>query len=196
MTSAGAWHLIHCTSLPRKQSWPDVWSLWASRTGLDSESIQTVSAKRKGRPPTPRSMQQAATLWLLALPTLPDGGLITGTACGSNPWVALPVWTQCRTLSSVFHCTGLSHCCLLAPSVFLILWSLLEVCLAAHPVSPSLCCSLYSNIREIHREILNNSADGEQEEQFMNLFHTKRCRPSYVLLSAAKYSPEGRSCRR
>lgn len=84
---AGAWHLIvlHCSE---KQNWPDVWSLWGLCEGLDNESIQTTSAKSKGRPPTLRSMQQAATCWLLPLPTLPDGGLITGAACSPNPWVS------------------------------------------------------------------------------------------------------------
>lgn len=84
---AGAWHLIvlHC---PENQSWPAVWSLWDLCEGLDNESIQTTLAKCKGRPPTLRSMQQAVTCWLLPLPTLPDGGLITEAACSPNPWVS------------------------------------------------------------------------------------------------------------
>lgn len=47
-----------------------------------------MQMQRKSPPPTLRSMQPAATLWLLALPTLPDGGLITGTACSSSPQVS------------------------------------------------------------------------------------------------------------
>lgn len=55
---------------------------------MDNESIQTACAKPKGRPPTMRFMQQAATCWLLPLPNLPDGGLITGAACNPKPWVS------------------------------------------------------------------------------------------------------------
>lgn len=38
--------------------------------------------------PTMRFTHQAAMCWLLPLPNLPDGGLITGAACNPKPWVS------------------------------------------------------------------------------------------------------------
>lgn len=138
----------------QKQSWPDVWSLWGLWARLDNESIQTVAAKCKGGPPTLRSMQQAATLWLLVLRTLPDGGLITGTACSLNPWVSpscLDTMQDAKLCLSLYWTVTLLFAWSICLPHSLILFRSLPRCT---PRFLTLCCLLYSNIREIRREIL------------------------------------------
>lgn len=113
-----------------------------------------LSAKCKGRPSTLRSMQQAAILWLLALPILPDGGQITETALGSSPCVSpacLDTMQDAKLCFSLYWTATLlfARSICLPPSLIhfstLLYWT---------PCFLSLCCLSYSNIREIHRENL------------------------------------------
>ena len=139
--------VLHCLEKKLSQMFEPCGQGWTRKASR-------LSAKCKGRPSILRSMQQAAILWLLILPNLPDGGLITGTACSSSPGVSPPsldtmqdaklcfsmYWTFTRLFAqsicffpSLIHFRSMLH------------WT---------PCFLSLCCLLYSNIRENDRENL------------------------------------------
>lgn len=117
---------------------------------MDNESIRTACAKPKGRPPTMRFMQQAATRWLLPLPNLPDGGLITGAACNPKPWVSPAAVDTMRDakLFSIYWTAAPVCACSICLSHSLILFRSLPRRWPRHSV-PLCCCVLLSDISDM-----------------------------------------------
>lgn len=103
-------------------------------------STLTLSAKSKGvYPPTHTHTQtQISTAVCITLAAhsacLARWRTNHRNSMQLEPKLVLPVWTQCRALSSVFHCTELSDCCLLTPSGFLSLGPFVDVSITTHPI--------------------------------------------------------------
>lgn len=166
--------------------------------GMDNESIRIACAKPKGRPPTMRFMQQAATRWLLPLPNLPDGGLITGAACNPKPWVSPAAVDTMRDakLFSIYWTAAPVCARSICLSHSLILFRSLPRRWPRHSV-PLCCCVLLSDISDVWwDQRCHNSAKKREKEKCMNLFYFERLRGRFALLSVAGYSPERSSCGR
>lgn len=76
----GAWHSLYFTV--QKTKWARCWIPVLLGQWKDPGCLCQL---QKQTPLWDPCMQQATAHWLLAVPTPPDGGLITGPACSSHP---------------------------------------------------------------------------------------------------------------